>query len=424
MRIDLGMILAIIFEYIFFIYYADTLFYRKINKYICYAVIALGYALHLGVCMFGNVFVNAFTAIIIHIVSFKLCYHISNKNAVFQSVLLDVINVASECIIIFIPRLGISPNNVVSMTSSQSFILTLASRILYLIGIMIISRVFCKKQKNLQHISTGLLVIPIFTVIIVLLMIKVNTTSNLLSLICLILIIINIIVFVTNQKLMITETEKAELEAQQLKEKFDYGEYMMLKEANQQASILNHDFKEHISVLSSLIDSDNETAQEYLKSICGKISHPEFVKYSNNKILNILLSKKKKDCADMGIQFLIDPIIAELTFLNNMDIVTIFSNLINNSIESCTHSKEKKIYLNIHAENKNFIIIKIENTSDLEPVVINGRLKTHKNNTKLHGIGMNSINRVLSAYNGSLNWKYNKSEKIFSTTIIIQNLTA
>ncbi len=46
---------------------------------------------------------------------------------------------------------------------------------------------------------------------------------------------------------MIMETEKAELEAQQLKrKKFDYDEYMMLKENNQQASILNHDFKEHI----------------------------------------------------------------------------------------------------------------------------------------------------------------------------------
>ena len=41
MRIDLGMVLAIIFEYIIFIYYADTLFYRKRNKYLCYAIIAL-----------------------------------------------------------------------------------------------------------------------------------------------------------------------------------------------------------------------------------------------------------------------------------------------------------------------------------------------------------------------------------------------
>ena len=235
---------------------------------------------------------------------------------------------------------------------------------------MIISRVFCKKQKNVQATSLGRLSIPILTVIIIMLVMKVNTTSHLLSLVCFILIIMNIIIFAINQKLMIMETEKAELEAQQLKEKFDYDEYMMLKENNQQASILNHDFKEHIGALSSLIGADNETAQEYIKSICGKFSQPKFIEYSDNKILNVLLSKKKEECENQNIQFLIDPIRAELSFFNDMDIVTIFSNLINN------------------------------------------------------GIGMNSISRALSAYNGSLDWKYNKEQKIFSTTIIIQNLTA
>ena len=67
--------------------------------------------------------------------------------------------------------------------------------------------------------------------------------------------------------------------------------------------------------------------------------------------------------------------------------------------------------MNIHTENQNFIVIKIENTSDIEPIVINGRLKTHKDNAKLHGIRMNSISRALSAYNGSLDWKYNKITK-------------
>lgn len=424
MRIDLGMVLAIIFEYIIFIYYADTLFYRKRNKYFCYTIIGLGYVLHLVVCMFGNVLANTITVIIIHIVCFKSCYHISNKGAVFQSVLLDAMNAASEYIIIFIPYIGIIPDHTITMTSSQSLILTFASKLLYLIGIMIISHVFCKKQKNVQATSLGLLSIPILTVIIIMLVMKVNTTSHLLSLVCFILIIMNIIIFAINQKLMIMETEKAELEAQQLKEKFDYDEYMMLKENNQQASILNHDFKEHISALSSLIGADNETAQEYIKSICGKFSQPKFIEYSDNKIFNVLLSKKKEECENQNIQFLIDPIRAELSFFNDMDIVTIFSNLINNAMESCAHSSEKKIYLNIHTENQNFIVIKIENTSDIEPIVINGRLKTHKDNAKLHGIGMNSINRALSSYNGSLDWKYNKEQKIFSTTIIIQNLTA
>ena len=269
MRIDLGMVLAIIFEYIIFIYYADTLFYRKRNKYLCYAIIVLVYIADLFICARGKIVVNTLTFVVIHLVIFGVCYRISWKSALFQSILLAAITSACEFLVIFIPYIRIIPDNTIAMTSSQSLILTFASKLLYLIGIMIISRVFCKKQKNVQATSLGLLSIPILTVIIIMLVMKVNTTSHLLSLVCFILIIMNIIIFAINQKLMIMETEKAELEAQQLKEKFDYDEYMMLKENNQQASILNHDFKEHIGALSSLIGADNETAQEYIKSITG-----------------------------------------------------------------------------------------------------------------------------------------------------------
>lgn len=52
--------------------------------------------------------------------------------------------------------------------------------------------------------------------------------------------------------------------------------------------------------------------------------------------------KKKEECENQNIQFLIDPIQAELSFFNDMDIVTIFSNLINNAMESYARSSEKR----------------------------------------------------------------------------------
>ncbi len=424
MRIDLGLILAIILEYIFFIYYADTLFYRKRNKYVCYAVIAAGYILHFAVCVFGNIILNTITVMIMHIVCFRICYHMSRKSAIFQSFLLDALNLAAEYLIVFIPYIGIIPKETVLMDPKQSFILTLASKVLYLIGIMVISRVFCSSKHNVQPASAGLLSVPILTVVIIILIFNINTTSNLLSLVCLILIIINIIIFVANQKMIVTEAEKNEMEQQKIKEKIDYDEYMLLKESQPQTAMINHDIKEHIETLSSLIEEDNKAAQRYIQSISGEIARTQFIEYSDNKILNILLSKKKKECQEKGINFFIDPIQARLQFLNDMDTVTIFSNLINNAAESCIRSKDKKIYLNIHTANENFVIIKIENTSDIRPVVINGRLKTHKDNSKLHGIGMNSITRALEAYDGALAWEYNETEKIFSTEIIIKNLTA
>lgn len=180
----------------------------------------------------------------------------------------------------------------------------------------------------------------------------------------------------------------------------------------------------NINTLSVLISSDNKAAQEYIKSIYGEIIKSQFAEYSDNKILNVLLSKKKEECASQGIHFLIDPIRAELSFFNDMDIVTIFSNLINNAMESCSRSSEKKIYLNIHTENENFVVIQIENTSDVKPIVFNGELKTHKDNAKLYGIGMNSIRRALEKYNGLLTWDYSEQKKFFSTMIIVNKFTA
>lgn len=423
MRIDLGLVLAIILEYIIFIYYADTLFYRKRSKYFCYAIVGSGYILNFVLCMFGNVIVNIITVFVIHFVCFKLCYYISNKSAAFQSVLIDGMVTASEYIIVFIPFFGVKPVESLLLTPQQSFILTLTSRTLYLVGIMLISKLFKKKQKNVQNVSNGLLAIPILTVTVIALMIKVNINSNLLSLICLMLMVMNIIAFAINQKLMIMETEKADLEARQQKEKFDYDEYIMLKEAQRQTAILNHDFKAHIDVLSSLVEADNEAAQQYIRSMTDGITKSQFIEYSDNKILNVLLSKKKEECESKGIQFFIDPIQVSLKFLSDMDTVTVFSNLINNAIESCIKSSEKKIYLNIHTANETFVIIKVENTSDKKPIVINGRLKTHKDNSELHGIGMNSIACALKAYNGSLTWEYNETEKIFSTKIVVKHLT-
>ena len=161
------------------------------------------------------------------------------------------------------------------------------------------------------------------------------------------------------------------------------------------------DFKELIDKDCYYVDKTSFITDIINEKVALYTRPRRFGKTLNMSMLYYFFSMKQKENAYL---------------FNDMDIVTIFSNLINNAMESCAHSSEKKIYLNIHTEN--------QNTSDIEPIVINGRLKTHKDNAKLHGIGMNSISRALSAYNGSLDWKYNKEQKIFSTTIIIQNLTA
>lgn len=84
MRIDLGMVLAIIFEYIIFIYYADTLFYRKRNKYLCYAIIALVYIADLFICARGKIVVNTLTFVVIHLVILAYVIALAGKAHCFK----------------------------------------------------------------------------------------------------------------------------------------------------------------------------------------------------------------------------------------------------------------------------------------------------------------------------------------------------
>lgn len=421
MRIDLGLVLAIVIEYILFVFYADTLFYRKRNRYVCYLIIAVGYMLHMVSCMFGNVIINTITALTINFICFVLCYHINIKSALFQSTLLVALCATTEFGVIFIPNLGITPDKPSLITATQSIILTLTSRTLYLVGIMVLSRVFYKNKQRQTGVSSSLVIVPLLTAFVVILMVKTDVNSNYLAISCFTLMVISTIIFIINQKLISKELEISDLKEQLQKERIDFEEHLLLKEKYQRMKIFHHDFREHINTINSLIDSDNEQARQYIQSFCDEEESTYFVDYSDNKILNVLLSKNKIECKDKGINFVIDPIQANLSFIKDMDVVAIFSNLLNNAIESCTRSEDKTIFLNISAQRDIFIVIKLENTADEKPIIIDGKLKTHKDNDKLHGIGMNSIRRALKNYNGYLKWAYDEKEKIFSTTVVIKN---
>lgn len=69
-----------------------------------------------------------------------------------------------------------------------------------------------------------------------------------------------------------------------------------------------------------------------------------------------------------------------MSFIKELDVVSIFANLIDNAFESCELSKEKKMYLSINIFNESYLAIRMDNSSDCQPKVIEGRLQTHKLN--------------------------------------------
>lgn len=416
MRIDMGLVLGIVLECIIFIYYADALFTRKRNKLFCRLVAVSGYAMHFIGCMFGNVTANVIIFIIINFVSLKWCYVINLKSAVFQSLVLVSVSSVSEWIIIGFDFVGINANNILAINDMQSMILTLSSKVIYIIEIMILLNLFSKRRNKKDVPIMELIIVSLIIFITSLFMMK-NTESSLSFIIFITLGIANLILFHINQRMIIKNEEAQLLKEQTEKEKYYYDEYRFLKENYKNISILRHDIKEHISTIEAITDS--KKAVEYINNILSEEERDKYIEYTDNQILNILILRKKNECKEKGISFNIEPVIAELDFISDMDVITIFSNLINNAIESSINAEDKKINLYIYEVNNKFVYVKIKNSCIEKPMEIDGKLMSSKNDKYLHGIGLLSVNKAIKKYDGKLKWIYNETEKEICFTLTL-----
>ena len=413
MRVDFGLILGIVIECIAFFYYADTLFYRKRSKLFCFGIAAFGYMCHFAICIFGNIIINGITFFVINVFAFIGCFHINIKKAIFQAVMLAVLSAICEFAAIVIGKLGITSENLIEITALRSMILTVIGKSLYIAGIMILTHIFKNAAKYTEGYSLCLTVIPILTILVLFFVMKMTGKNYMKLGICCICAAIDIVVFIINQRFMAQYLENETLRLQNEKDEKTLESYLEMKH-------LNHDINEPLNVLLSLIDEGNDKAKEYINSLRVQNEKINIYDYTDNDMINIVLSKKMEDCRRNKIQFSIQPIQVQLKFLKNIDAAAIFSNLINNAIEGCQNSNDKRIEMMIYSVNENFVVIKISNSSDKKPVVIDGKLETHKKDKNLHGIGISSVKQALKDYNGTMSWEYDEKEKIFRSTVIIQ----
>lgn len=106
--------------------------------------------------------------------------------------------------------------------------------------------------------------------------------------------------------------------------------------------------------------------------------------------------------------------------VESMDLVAMVSNLISNAYEAALKSDEKKIKVQMYMQNDgSFIIIKIENSFSGEIVRQGDRLLTTKKDGNIHGVGIESVEKVAEKYDGwvSTSW----GNKSFRTMLVLNN---
>lgn len=420
MRIDAGLIIGVALEFIIMLYFANSTLQPKKNYYISSVITFIGYAILFVFALFNRMMINVGGFLIVNFLIFIIGYKINIKTAMMRVVWVTLFMFVGETIVTYILRIGFDVKNLLDITPQQSILITIGGKLIYLTEIYIVRKIVNRKELSLESASMLLVIMPIVTVGCILMIYPLNLDNRVFISIYIVAITLNFVTFGVNE-LMLSKNRKIKiLEDENYKNHIELEEYKTLNEKYEHSRIMNHDFREHLNVLKTLISEDIQKAQEYVGKIEKECEDSKIEKYSDNNILNILLIRKKKECEENGIKLNITSTNPKLDFIGGMDTVAIFSNLINNAIEACSNSARKDIFIDLYTVNNAFSVIKVENYADKEPIVVEGMLRSGKNDGNSHGTVI-SINNSLSKYDGKMSWSYDKAKGMFRTVISINN---
>lgn len=204
------------------------------------------------------------------------------------------------------------------------------------------------------------------------------------------------------------------------KNKLLKSHYDILANKNDDANKIIHDIKNHLVSIYTLAKEDgNNKLIEYLYSVGKDINKYGNKVITENKIVDIVLNENIELMKKKNIKFTHNIEKIDLDFIENKDLVGILSNLFNNAIESAEKCSERKVEFILYSFNKGYVIIKMVNACEKEPIVKGGKLITTKGRKEYHGYGVGIMESIIEKYDGDIEWEYNDEKNIFSVLIMI-----
>lgn len=200
--------------------------------------------------------------------------------------------------------------------------------------------------------------------------------------------------------------------------------YNETKQKNDKLIRIKHDIKNELQIAYAMMDKDKKVSTKILNELNDKLEDIKIINFSKNAILNTILTLKKMEIKNSGINLEIE-IDKTVDFnMEEIDICDLFSNILDNSIEATKkHNCENRFIKFCIAKKNDYIIIKCENT--YEGVLKKnsyGNYITTKQEEKQHGYGINIIKNIVDKYNGEIN--FITKNNIFKIVIIFKEILA
>ena len=208
--------------------------------------------------------------------------------------------------------------------------------------------------------------------------------------------------------------KESEITSKLLKLQEEYYTTLLSKEEDTKK--FRHDIRTHLYSLQTLIkNKEYQNAENYLSKLNADFEEL-YITYSvGNKLVDVILNDIYS--RHKNVKFNLNGSINSKIIISQMDMCTIFSNLLSNAFEAAERCEDKKVDMNIKILGSN-LFINIVNTS-LPPIKIDKNEFLSSKSGSWHGYGLKNVKSCLEKYNGNFESSYDG--QFFTTEIIIPN---
>lgn len=397
------------------------------------------YLLRVSIILFGmglinisNMFPN--TKIVLCIVTGILFCKFSYENSIAKSIIMNLLFWLG---LMFIEVIS---TGVVVMLNNLDSIQSILTGSIYRIQAIFISKIllfmelillkYFKLSLEFKFKDVVLIGLPILSNIVSLLLVfgynfnqNIHSKSNLIVLAFTVLLMIasSIMLLIVIGK--IVQDDKLKLEYELINERINlsHKNYENMIQAQEKLRYVYHDLKNHMICMKSY--DTKEEIISYINNLEFQINDFENLRNTGNKTLDIILNDKIHLCKKYNIEFEDSINISKLNFIKENDICSIFANALDNAIEACININdeiEKRIEVKATYIN-GFAVIKFINTKINDIKFTGDRIKTSKEDNKIHGIGLASIKYIVNKYDGEVIVNYSENEFILKIMIPIKS---
>lgn len=208
-----------------------------------------------------------------------------------------------------------------------------------------------------------------------------------------IMIVISILLYFILYKLCLKIIDKAKLEAEilllQEQRKIQYEYIKASQEKRENFQMIKDVIINHIEMND--MEYDDKEVRKKTSFILKEYESLYTFDYCQNKVIDAILYNKVLLAKSYNIHTVVQVIVPEKLAIKNIDLMFLFTNLLDNAIEACVKLPIKKRYIEIEAMIKtNYLIVKVKNSKDVL-VNVDKNSQSSKNDKEKHGLGLQII---------------------------------